>query len=95
MLFGDVGAGGIAALMKVVYFDSSRSIVIVRVSRDFFRHVIFAMSCATHIKGIAVMMRTLRVSSTGRTCVKGLQAMFSSRKDDSNEIDFKMIQSSL
>lgn len=77
MMFGDVGSGGAAALTKVCYYDPDSCIMIIRVSRDFYRKLILSLSCVTHIKGLAIMIRCLNVSSTARTCVKGMKVILS------------------
>jgi RNase P/RNase MRP subunit POP5 len=84
-LFGDVGAGEAAALTKVNFYDPGSNIMIIRVSREKYRKICLALSCVTHVKGMGVMIRCLKVSSTARTCIKGLKLMLS--QSNNSEID--------
>jgi RNase P/RNase MRP subunit POP5 len=92
VLFGDVGSGGAAALTKVCFYDPHSSILIIRVSRDYYRKILLALACVTHIKGLGVTIRCLQVSSTGRTCIKGMKAILSTGE---STVDLAAVQSVL
>ena len=96
VLFGDVGSGGAAALTKVCFFDSDSGILIIRVSRDFYRKLLLAMACVTHLKGLGIMIRCLKVTSTARTCIKGMKVILNaSSSGGDTSVDLDNIKASL
>ena len=62
-------------MTRVRYIDTRSSVFIVKVSKDFHREVLFAVSCITQLKGISVTIRCLRVCSTARTCISAIKSM--------------------
>lgn len=69
-IYGDIGAGLYGMSATIRYFDSesSRKIFVLRVQREFYRQVWFAMSCISSIKRVFLSIRMLTVAGCGRTC---------------------------
>ena len=86
VLFGDVGMGAATAMTKIRYLNSKVSIFIVRVSRDLYREMAFALSCLTQLKGSSVTVRCLRICSTSRTSLEAMKSMIAMESIDEEEL---------
>ena len=74
-MFGDVGSGAMSNMTRVRFIDTKSATFIIKVSRDFYREVLFAVSCITQLKGTSVTIRCLRKCSTARTCISAIKSM--------------------
>ncbi len=68
--------------------DSGTNIFVIRVPRDQYRNILFALSCITHIKGLGSTVRCLRVVSTSRTCLKAMKFLL----NNDESVDFDALQ---
>jgi len=75
-LYGDVGAGDFGSSVAVKYFDQSGAaagercthIFVLRCAREAEQQVRFALCTVSSIKRTALILRTLGVSGSSRTC---------------------------
>ena len=75
-LFGDIGVGSYGAMTLIKAFDLNSRIFVVRTSRDAEKYVRLAISCITSIKNRNLIIRTLNVAGSTRTCTDKLRCLF-------------------
>lgn len=86
-LFGDIGMGSFGTLSMIPFFDSKSRIFVLRTSREGEINVRLALSCITAVKGRNMIVRTLAVSGSNRTCTEKLRATLTTLVDNSNNSD--------
>ena len=75
-LFGDVGSGEIASNTMVKYYECGYSCILVaRCPREHEVNVRLVLSCLTKVRGIDLIIRTLRIKGSARTCADALQEL--------------------
>ncbi|KAI8926547.1 hypothetical protein BC831DRAFT_399841 [Entophlyctis helioformis] len=62
--FGDVGMGTVASSLQVKYYSPFTNLAIVRIGRDYARHVWAAATLITAVKKRKCMVRVLHVAGT-------------------------------
>ena len=75
-LFGEVGAGSYGSSSIVKGFDTYSRIFVVRSQREAETNVRLAISCVTSIKYKSMVIRTLSVAGSVRTCSNKLRDFF-------------------
>ena len=75
-LFGEVGAGSYGSSSIVKGFDTYSRIFVVRTQRDAETNLRLAISCVTSIKNKSMIIRTLSVAGSVRTCSNKLRDFF-------------------
>ena len=75
-LFGEVGAGSYGSSSIVKGFDTYSRIFVVRTQREAENNLRLAISCVTSIKNKSMIIRTLSVSGSVRTCSNKLRDFF-------------------
>jgi RNase P/RNase MRP subunit POP5 len=83
-LFGDIGVGCFGTLSIIPLFDMKSKIFVLRTSREAETNIRFALSCITAIKTKVLIIRTLSVSGSARSCTEKLQTTFQTLVDSSN-----------
>jgi RNase P/RNase MRP subunit POP5 len=76
-LYGDCGYGNCALNTFVRHIDQDSLVYVVRTPKDQFLDCTFALTCITDVKKIPVVLRTLKIASCVRTCLKDLDDIFS------------------
>lgn len=83
-LFGDIGVGCFGTLSIIPLFDLKSKIFVLRTSREAETNLRFALSCITTIKNKVLIIRTLAVSGSARSCTEKLRTTFQTLVDSSN-----------
>lgn len=83
-LFGEVGLGLFGTLSLVTVFDIKSKIFVMRTSREAETNIRLAISCITMVKTKNLIIRTLGVSGSVRTCSEKLRISFSTVVANSN-----------
>ena len=83
-LFGEVGVGLFGTSSLVTVFDIKSKIFVMRTSREAETNVRLAISCITMVKTKNLILRTLGVSGSVRTCSEKLRLSFSAVVANSN-----------
>ena len=81
-LYGDVGVGAFGGATSFRYYDPRSRFYVVRTSRDDAQKVQFALTCMGEVKRggnvTSVVMNTLEIAGSARTCKNKLQLHLSS-----------------
>jgi RNase P/RNase MRP subunit POP5 len=91
-LFGDVGVGSFGALSLIKVFDPHSKIFVMRTTREAETNLRLAISLVTSAKEAVIIVRTLTVAGSSRTCVKKLEDLFSIVVESSNMSDADKVQ---
>lgn len=83
-LFGDIGLGLFGTLSLVTVFDIKSKIFVLRTSREAETNIRLAMSCINMVKTKNLILRTLGVSGSARTCIERLRITFNTVVTNSN-----------
>ena len=83
-LFGDIGAGQFGNLSVIHVFDPTSKIFVLRTSREAEISLRLAISCITSVKSKNLLLRTLSVSGSARTCLENLRTIFATLVDSTN-----------
>ena len=83
-LFGDIGAGQFGNLSVIHVFDPTSKIFVLRTSREAETNLRLAISCVTSVKTKNLLLRTLSVSGSARTCLESLRTIFVTLVENSN-----------
>ncbi len=81
ILYGDTGAGEFGASLSLKFYDSagpseqSTQIFIIRCGREAEQQVRFAMCTITNIKRATLIIRTLGLSGSSRTCTEKIRSI--------------------
>lgn len=76
ILYGDCGYGSCALNTFVRHVDQDSLVYVVRTPKDQYLDCSFALTCITDVKKTPVVLRTLRVASCTRTCLKYMDDIF-------------------
>jgi RNase P/RNase MRP subunit POP5 len=74
-LFGDVGAGEFGGSTMIKFYDANTHIIVVRTAREAEQSVRLALAVMTGIKRNALIVRTLSVAGSSRTCLDKLRVL--------------------
>lgn len=77
MLFGDIGAGEFGGNTIIKFYDANTQIFVVRTAREAEHNVRLAMATVSNLKRNALIIRTLSVAGSGRTCLDKLKILLS------------------
>ena len=83
-LFGDIGMGSFGTLSMIPFFDPKSKIFVLRTSREGETNVRLALSCISAVKGRNLIIRSLAVSGSNRTCTEKLRATLTTLVENSN-----------
>ena len=75
VLYGDMGAGEFGGNTVIKFYDANTQLVVVRTAREAEHSVRLALATVTQIKRTALVVRTLCVAGSGRTCLDKLRAL--------------------
>lgn len=74
-LFGDMGAGGFGNSATIKFFDDKSRIFVVRIPRESEIEVRFALTSINTINKTPLVLRTLRIAGSSRTCLQSLDEL--------------------
>jgi RNase P/RNase MRP subunit POP5 len=75
-LYGDFGSGNFGGNTIVKAYDSDSNIFLVRTAREAEEKVHLALTCLTSIKKANIVIRSLAVAGSSRTCIDKLTDLF-------------------
>lgn len=91
-LFGDIGMGSFGTLSMIPFYDSKSRIFVLRTSREGETNMRLAISCVSSVKGRNLIIRTLAVSGSNRTCTEKLRATLTTLVENSNYSESEKVE---
>jgi RNase P/RNase MRP subunit POP5 len=89
-LFGDVGVGSFGTTSLIKAFDVNSKVFVLRTTREAETNLRLAISCVTSIENTNIVIRTLSLAGSSRTCTEKLRIIFNTLVENSNfNIDLK------
>lgn len=87
-LYGDVGTGSFGTSTLVKFYEPTCNIYLIRTSREHLSQVQFALTCINSMKkGGSLVLRTLEIAGSSRTCKAKLTSVMSRCVSVSSELD--------
>ena len=75
LLYGDMGAGEFGGNTLLKFYDANTQMFVVRTAREAEHQVRLALSTVTQIKQNSLVVRSLGVAGSSRTCLDKLRAL--------------------
>lgn len=83
-LYGDVGVGSFGSTSLIKAFDNASKIFVLRTTREAEINLRLAISCINTVKDKNLILRTLAVAGSSRTCGEKLRTIFITSVENSN-----------
>ena len=80
LLYGDMGAGEFGGNTLLKFYDANTQMFVVRTAREAEHQVRLALSTVTQIKQNSLVVRSLGVAGSSRTCLDKLCASLNRRR---------------